>query len=136
VTERKPPGTSWESWIEQQIREAREEGAFDNLPGAGKPIAGLESGYDPLWWVKSLVQRERVSALPPALELRRDVERAREQVSRLRDETAVRRLVETLNARIKKVNATSIEGPPTNLAPLDVEAVVAEWRRRAGESQR
>ncbi len=28
----------WESWIEQQIREAQERGAFDNLPGKGKPL--------------------------------------------------------------------------------------------------
>ena len=131
MTERKPPGTSWESWIDQQIREAQEEGAFDNLPGAGKPLADLEAGYDPLWWVKKLVQRERLSALPPALELRRTVERTLAKISTLRDEGEVRRLVETLNAQIKKVNATSIEGPPTNLAPLEVEAVVAEWRRRS-----
>jgi Domain of unknown function (DUF1992) len=37
MTERKPPGVSWESWFEEQIRRAREDGAFDNLPGAGKP---------------------------------------------------------------------------------------------------
>jgi len=37
VTERKPPGVSWESWLEEQIRRAREDGAFDNLVGAGKP---------------------------------------------------------------------------------------------------
>jgi DnaJ family protein C protein 28 len=28
----------WESWIDQQIREAQERGAFDNLPGRGRPI--------------------------------------------------------------------------------------------------
>lgn len=28
----------WESWIDQQIREAQERGAFDDLPGKGKPL--------------------------------------------------------------------------------------------------
>jgi DnaJ family protein C protein 28 len=28
----------WESWIDQQIREAQERGEFDNLPGRGKPL--------------------------------------------------------------------------------------------------
>ncbi len=28
----------WESWIDQQIREAQERGAFDNLPGKGEPL--------------------------------------------------------------------------------------------------
>ena len=64
MTEQKPPGMSWESWIDQQIREAREAGLFDNLPGAGKPLPNVADGYDPLWWVKQLVQREQISVLP------------------------------------------------------------------------
>jgi len=28
----------WESWIDQQIREAQERGAFDDLPGRGKRL--------------------------------------------------------------------------------------------------
>jgi len=28
----------WESWIDQQIREAQERGEFDNLPGKGQPL--------------------------------------------------------------------------------------------------
>jgi len=42
MTERKPPGVSWESWFEEQIRQAQEGGAFENLPGAGKPLPDLE----------------------------------------------------------------------------------------------
>ena len=72
MTERKPPGTSWETWIDAQIRVAREQGAFDNLPGAGKPLPFLGQAHDPLWWVKQLAQREQISILPilpPSLEL-------------------------------------------------------------------
>jgi DnaJ family protein C protein 28 len=55
----------WESWIDEQIREAQEKGQFDNLPGKGKPLdlapnpyAGdremafkilREAGYAPEW---------------------------------------------------------------------------------------
>lgn len=28
----------WESWIDQQIREAQERGEFDDLPGKGSPL--------------------------------------------------------------------------------------------------
>ena len=76
MTERKPPGTSWESWIEAQIRVAREQGAFDNLPGAGKPLPNMDQEYDPMWWVKQLAEREQLSLLPPSLELLRKVERS------------------------------------------------------------
>ena len=74
MTERKPPGTSWESWIEAQIRVAQEQGAFDNLPGAGKPLPNMDQEYDPMWWVKQLAEREQLSLLPPSLELARKVE--------------------------------------------------------------
>lgn len=129
MTQRKPPGTSWESWIDAQIRVAMEEGAFDNLPGAGKPLPNLDQEYDPLWWVKQLARREQISMLPPALELLRKVERELATIEKLPDEASVRRRVAELNVEITKVNATVVEGPPTRLGPLDVDQVAARWRR-------
>ena len=128
MTERKPPGTSWETWIDAEIRVAREQGAFDNLPGAGKPLPNLDQEYDP-WWVKQLVQREQVSILPPSLELLRKVEKELAAIEKLDDEATVRRRVAALNVEIAKVNATVVEGPPTRLGTLDVDQVVARWRR-------
>jgi hypothetical protein len=129
MTERKPPGTSTESWIEAQIRVALEKGAFDNLPGAGKPLPNLDQEYDPLWWVKQLVQREQLSMLPPSLELLRKVEKELATFETLHDEETVRRRVAALNVEIAKVNATVLEGPPTRLGTLDVDQIVTRWRR-------
>ncbi len=36
----KPVGKSWESWIEEQIRDAEDRGEFADLEGKGKPIPG------------------------------------------------------------------------------------------------
>jgi hypothetical protein len=129
MTERKPPGTSWETWIEAQIRVAMEQGAFDNLPGAGKPLPNLGQENDPLWWVKQLAQREQISTLPPSLELLRKVEKELAMMEMVDDEADVRRRVAALNVEIAKVNATVLEGPPTRLGTLDVDQVVARWRR-------
>lgn len=131
MTQRKPPGTKWESWIEQQIRHAQEEGAFDDLPGAGKPLDDLTEPYDPLWWVKKLVCRERISVLPPSLEVRRKVESELVAIWKLTSEADVRARVAALNAEIAKVNARTIEGPPTRLGTLNVDDVVAEWSTRS-----
>jgi len=128
MTQRKPPGTSWETWIDAQIRVAREEGAFDNLPGAGKPLPNLDREYDPLWWVKQFLQREQVSILPPSLELLRKVEKELAAIEKLPDEATVRHRVAVLNIQIAKVNATVTEGPPTRLGTLDADKVVARWR--------
>jgi hypothetical protein len=129
MTERKPPETSWETWIEAQIRVAMEAGAFDNLPGAGKPLPNFGQEYDPLWWQKQLVQREQITVLPPSLELLRKVEEVLATIEKLHDEATVRRRIAALNVEIAKVNATVVEGPPTRLGTLDVDQVVAQWRR-------
>jgi len=129
MTERKPPGTSWESWIDAQIRVAQEQGAFDNLPGAGKPLPDIDREFDPLWWVKQLTQREQLSLLPPSLELLRKVEKELATLAKLPDEATVRRRIAALNLEIARLNATVTEGPPTRLGPLDIDQVVARWRR-------
>ena len=128
MTERKPPQKSWGSWIDEQILEAQEAGAFDDLAGAGKPLADLGTEYDPDWWVKKLVQREQITVLPPALELRRRVQRTLDTLKTLRDEAAVRRAVEALNVDIRTINAMVAGGPSTTIAPLDVDDVVRRWR--------
>ena len=131
MTERKPPGTSFETWIDAQIRVAMEEGAFDNLPGAGKPLPNLGQDFDLNVWVRQLAQREQltISMLPPSLELLRKVEKELAAVNKLDDEASVRSRVAALNAEIAKVNATMTEGPPTRLGRLDVDQVVARWRQ-------
>ena len=128
MTERKPPGTSWETWIERQIRVAQEEGA---LPGTGKPLPNLSQDFDLNVWVRQLVQREQLtlSMLPPSLELLRKVETELAAIEKLDDEASVRQRVAALNAEIAKVNATVTGGPPTRLGMLAVDQVVARWRR-------
>ena len=72
MTERKPPGVSFESWVDKQIRDASERGDFKDLPGFGKPLPDDTAPYDELWWVKGKMHREGVSVLPPTLALRKE----------------------------------------------------------------
>ena len=128
MAERKPAGVPWESWIDRQIREAQERGDFDNLPGAGKPIPDLDRPRDELWWVRKKLKEENLSYLPPALQVRRDVEIAREQIARARSEQQVRQIVSEINAVIREVNRGALDGPAPSVAVLDEERVVAQWR--------
>lgn len=48
---------------ENRIRQAIEEGQFDNLSGQGQPIPDIDEPYDPLWWVKKWVRREQMGNL-------------------------------------------------------------------------
>lgn len=129
MTERKPPGVEWESWIDKQIRDAHERGEFDNLPGRGKPIADLDGSHDELWWVRRKLQREKLQYLPPSLAVRRELEDTRAAIDATDDEAEVRRLVDAINGRIRWANARPGDGPPSTLMPLDADEVVARWRR-------
>lgn len=128
MTERKPHGMSWESWIDRQIREGIERGEFDHLPGTGKPLPGAGQQQDELWWVREKLRREEASFLPPTLALRKEVEEAKERIGAATGEAEVRRIVAAVNERIRHVNAHATTGPPTSLMPLDVEETVARWR--------
>ena len=127
MTERKPPGVSWETWIDRQIREGIERGDFDGLPGHGKPLRGIDRPRDELWWVRDKLRREDVSYLPPALVLRKEVQDARTRIAAAADEATVREIVAGLNERIVAANSRATAGPPTTQAPLDVEQLVEQW---------
>ena len=128
MTQRKPLGVRFEDFAEGQIRRAREQGKFDDLPGKGKPLENLRDAYDPLWWGKQLVKREGVSLLPPALEIKKTVETEMKRILAMRDEPRVRDAVSKLNEKILHVNRNNVSGPPTTQPLLDTDAVVDRWR--------
>lgn len=130
MTRRKPPGVSWESWIDRQIREGRERGDFDALAGSGKPIADLDRPHDEMWWVRKKLREEGASFLPPALALRKDREDTLDRVAAAASEAEVRRLLSELNTRIRQVNRLSASGPPSTVMPVDIDRELLRWRQR------
>jgi hypothetical protein len=135
MTERKPPGVGFGTWVERQIREATERGEFDHLPGAGKPIPDLDQPHDELWWVKQKLRREHFSYLPATIALRKEVEDAVLAASVAGSEDEVRQIVAAINDKIREGNRKAASGPPLNLAPFDVERVVGAWRERQAAGQ-
>lgn len=130
MTERKPAGVSFESWVERQLREARERGSFDALPGAGKPLP--KTSGDAMEWVREKAKREDLpvsATLPPSLALAKEVEDLPGRLARERSEARVRKVVVELNARIDQARRGPQVGPPVRTALLDVEAVVAAWQQ-------
>ncbi len=130
MTERKPLGVSWETWIDRQIREAQERGDFDDLPGKGAPIADLDRPHDEMWWVNKLLVREEIKGAPPTLAIRKAREEVLERVRTAGSESEVRALVEAVNEKIRKVNRLGAEGPPSTTMPIDLDEAVAGWQTR------
>jgi DnaJ family protein C protein 28 len=146
----------WTDIVEEQIREAQERGAFDNLPGAGKPLvidenpaAGEKALAYSLLKVNRLAPREialgqevegelaRAEALLVALRRRRDdlarrrvpafaSERRAYNVARARTEARYAEALQTARGMVLSLNITA----PTALhRPLvDVAARLAAFR--------
>nr|WP_235833764.1 DUF1992 domain-containing protein [Aeromicrobium chenweiae] len=124
---------SQSAWVEIQVQQAMRDGEFDNLPGAGKPIPGLDRPHDPDWWLKRLIEREKISVLPPALALRTEDARLDDVLDRETVADGVRRVVEDFNARIVDARRQLQGGPPVITPLRDVEAEVDAWARRRAD---
>ena len=130
MTERKPSGMSFTSWIDQQIQEAEDRGAFENLPGAGQPLPNRGEADDGLAWLREKLKKEGVSSdelLPTPLKLRKQRQRLAESVPELRSEQDVRDAVAELNHRIMEWRRIPL-GPPIFVPLADTEAMVTRWR--------
>jgi hypothetical protein len=131
MTERKPADLSFTSWIDRQISEAQERGAFDNLPGAGKPLPKRDEDAAQAW-LRDYMRREGVSAddlLPTPLKLRKEIERLTETVEDLGSEQEVRDVASDLNRQIIEWRRIPT-GPPLFLPLVDQDTLVSRWRAR------
>ncbi len=133
---------SWyqETWVDKAIREARERGEFDDLPGAGKPLTNLGDPNDPDWWVKGLMEREQLDmtgAMPGVLALRKEAAGFPESLSDLRSEGNVREVLEDYNRRVKLDRLRPAAGalPPVVARTVDVDELVAAWRTLRDEAR-
>ncbi|MFE8017723.1 DUF1992 domain-containing protein [Streptomyces antibioticus] len=135
MTERKPPGVPFESWVDKQIRDAERRGEFDRLPGAGRPLPpGTDTTYDELWWIKRKMAREGLSVLPPTLALRKEAEDALAAAFAAPTERIVRKIITDVNVKLREMMYKPPPGPPLGMKPYDVEDVVRLWRERRADT--
>ena len=116
-------------WVDLQVQKAIERGDFDDLPGKGKPLPPLDD--DPNWWLKKLIERERITGvLPEALQLRKDDAELDDVLDRQGSERVVRDLLEAFNRRVVNARRQLQGGPPVITPTRDIEAEVTAWRKR------
>jgi hypothetical protein len=140
-------GPTWESLVDRQIREAMEEGKFDDLPHQGRPLPREDDAYAGEWALAYHVLRN-AGVAPPWIEADKDVRALLDRIeaiparaargaapapaARRRDRVALESLVIEVNMAIARLNAEA----PTDrqhrrpLAAADVLARYDEACRR------
>ncbi|GGK70558.1 DnaJ family domain-containing protein [Ornithinimicrobium pekingense] len=121
------------TWVDQQIQQAQRQGAFDDLPGAGRPLQDVDVRTDPDWWVRGLIERENLDlseALPGVMQLRREKAAFPDSLLDLPDEAAVRQRLEDFNDRVLADRRRPHVGPhpPPVVGRVDVEETLEAWR--------
>jgi hypothetical protein len=110
---------SWESLIDRQIREAMDEGKFENLPHQGAPLPNDENPHAREWGL-AFHMLKNAGYAPPWIEAdkevrellaRRDVILARAEAAamsaalRRQDRATLERLIGEINAAILRLNS-------------------------------
>jgi hypothetical protein len=96
--------TGFEKIVEERIRKAQQEGVFDDLPGAGKPLPreDMEIPEDIRLAYKVL---KNADFIPPELELRKEIRSMQELLSGMPETGEKYKTLKKLNLLVMKLNA-------------------------------
>ena len=106
-------------------------GQFDDLPGLGQPIPGLDEGWDETRWVREKLKAEDLRAMPPAWAIRQWAREESAKLLEIDDEGVLRERVEAFNAELVSRMRNVLWGPPVDVARIDAETIIASRRVRA-----
>lgn len=93
-----------EQIAEERIRAAQESGAFDGLPGRGKPLDLEDDAHVPPELRMAWRVLRNAGCLPPELEAEREITNALELLSGLTDEAERYRQMQRLNLMVTRLN--------------------------------
>ena len=129
MSARKPTGLPFSNWVDLLLEQARRDGKLDPPAKPGKPLEALRKPYDPDWWAKAYVRREKLDILPREFELRKEFASLISSLADSPQESKVRQNFCAWNDRVRKHNATVVSGPPSTLVTVDIDEIVEKWRR-------
>lgn len=95
----------FEQIIEARIKKAQDEGAFENLPGAGQPLDLEDDRHIPEDLRMAYKVLKNADCLPPELQLRKEIRRTEDLLVGMTDTVHKYRTIKKLNYLILKLNA-------------------------------
>jgi hypothetical protein len=117
----------FEKIAEQKIREAQEQGEFDNLPGAGKPLPQEDDSSVPEDLRLAYKILKNASCLPPELEMHKEILRLQDLLATVADENERLRQMRRINFLITRLNTM-------RKRPIPLETAQLYGTRLAGKS--
>lgn len=98
--------SGFEKIVEERIRKAQEQGAFDNLPGAGQPLDFSQDAQVPEDLRLPYKILKNADCLPPEIALKKEIHRTEELLAQMPDTAERYATLKKLNFLIMKFNAS------------------------------
>ena len=95
----------FEKIIESRIQKAQEQGAFEDLPGSGRPLALEDDRHIPEDLRLAHKVLKNADCLPPEVQLRKEIRTTEDLLVGMTDMTQKYRTTKKLNLLILKLNA-------------------------------
>jgi hypothetical protein len=97
--------TGFEKIVEERIKKAQYKGAFDDLPGAGKPLDFPDDSHVPEDLRLAYKILKNADCLPPEIELKKEIHCTEDLLINMKDTAERYRILKRLNFLIMKLNA-------------------------------
>ncbi|MBW1861314.1 MAG: DUF1992 domain-containing protein [Deltaproteobacteria bacterium] len=97
--------------VEQRIREAQENGEFDNLPGQGEPLNLEDDSHIPEDLRLAYKILKNADCLPPELEGKKEIRQMKDMMENIPDEKEKYLLIKSINYKIMKLNMMGKKSP-------------------------
>lgn len=125
-------------FAEKRIEDAMQEGKFDNLAGAGKPIdltdMPAEEDARMTWWALRILKNNDYT--PDEIRWRKAVDYLRVKLDAAKSEAEVGHAVRQINDLVRKLNTMGTNAIKGNLSPVDEAEELRRFRDRAGVAGR
>ncbi|HEY7115481.1 MAG TPA: DUF1992 domain-containing protein [Tepidisphaeraceae bacterium] len=128
-------GAALRRLAERRIEDAMQEGKFDNLAGAGKPLElepiPAEENARLTWWALRILRNNDYT--PDEVRWRKATDHLRAKLRNARHEWEVGPVVRQFNDLVRRINTLGTNAIRIGIAPLDEEEEIERFRgRKAG----
>ena len=97
--------------VEKRIREAQQNGEFDNLPGRGEPMTLEDDSHIPEELRLTYKILKNANCLPPELQLRKEIRQMEDMLDQIPDEKEKYRQMKKINYKIMQLNMMGKNSP-------------------------
>lgn len=122
----------FEKIIESRIKQAQEQGAFENLPGSGRPLDLEDDRHIPEDLRMAYKVLKNADCLPPEVQLRKEIRTTEELLAGMKDTAQKCRTIKKLNFLILKLNAMRGANAAYEIPQRYFEEVVARLGSEKG----